>query len=275
MVKLFAIYHDFVQELSLSEMGSLDMVTRQLANGLYSTFRTYGGGRKVLGLEAHLGRLYGPFGGQISATAPELRGHLRALLRPFEESEARVRLVLVTTGGEAGQVFVAIEPLKLPGQDAYRLGVRAETTYVARIDPRLKSTVFIEKSEHERREMLSHGVFEALMVRRGRILEGLTSNFYAVKTGKIVTARDGILLGVTRRAVLRLARSNGVEIEYRPLHVDELPQIEEAFITSSSRGVVPVTNIDGQSVGKGVVGEVSALLGRAYDEYASKKAEKI
>ncbi len=275
MIKLYTLTHAAAEEISLPDMSSLDAISRQLAAGLYSTFRTYGAGRKVLGLGAHLERLYGPFDGQPSAGEAEVRAHLRALLEPFAQSEARARLSLALAGEQPGQVFLAIEPLKLPGQDVYRLGIRTETTHVERVAPRLKSTAFIEKSEQERKEIRAHGVFEALMVRRGRILEGLTSNFYAVKAGTIITARDGILLGVTRRVVLRLARSNGLGIDYRPVSVAELPEIDEAFITSSSRGVVPVTEIDGEPVGKGVVGEIARQLGRAYEEYANAKAEWI
>lgn len=113
------------------------------------------------------------------------------------------------------------------------------------------------------------------MVHRNRILEGLTSNFYSVRAGKLITARNGILLGVTRRTVLRVARLNGIGIEYRSLRVDELPLIDEAFITSSSRGVVPVVEINGQPVGAGQVGDIGRLLRRAYDEYVLRKAERI
>jgi branched-subunit amino acid aminotransferase/4-amino-4-deoxychorismate lyase len=153
--------------------------------------------------------------------------------------------------------------------------VKVVLSHVERIVPRLKTTSFIGDSAEERKSILKSGVFEALMVRNGRILEGLTSNFYVVKEKKIVTARDGILLGVTRRYVLRLARSNGIGLEYRPPHVEELPDIDEAFITSSGRGVVPVTEIEGKPVGNGQVGEIARLLRRVYDEYMLRKAEKI
>ena len=113
------------------------------------------------------------------------------------------------------------------------------------------------------------------MVRNGRILEGLTSNFYAVCNGKLITARYGILLGVTRRFVLRLARSAGYGIDYRALQVAELSGIDEAFITSSSRGVVPVIEVDHSPVGQGRPGSVARELRRAYDTYLVAKAEEI
>jgi branched-subunit amino acid aminotransferase/4-amino-4-deoxychorismate lyase len=54
-----------------------------------------------------------------------------------------------------------------------------------------------------------------------------------------------------------------------------VPGLDEAFITSSGRGVVPVTEIDGQPMGTGQVGEIAKLLRRAYDEYVLRKAERI
>lgn len=284
-MKIYALTPE-PQELTLEDMSSLDAVSRQLPQGLYSTFRTYAGRTKVLGLEMHLGRLYDPLSALAVKTAispPELRAALRETLQSFGAEEARVRITLSTTE-HAGDLFLTLEPLKAPnacasatgtGETVYQRGARVVLSPVERKTPRLKTTSFIGDSGEARKSILKSGIYEALMVRRGRILEGLTSNFYAVKNGVIVTAREGILLGVTRRYVLRLARSNGVGIEYRPPRVEELPGLDEAFITSSGRGVVPVTEIDDQPVGTGQVGEIARLLRRAYDEYVIRKAEKI
>ena len=275
-MKIYALTPE-PQELTLDDMSSLDAVSRQLPQGLYSTFRTYAGRTKVLGLEMHLGRLYDPLSALAVKTAvspPELRAALRETLCNFAAEEARVRITLSTTE-HAGGVFLALEPLKAPDETVYQRGVRVVLSPVERKTPRLKTSSFIGDSGEARKSILKNGIYEALMVRRGRILEGLTSNFYAVKNGVVTTAREGILLGVTRRYVLRLARSTGIGLEYRPPRVEELPGLDEAFITSSGRGVVPVTEIDGQPVGTGQVGEIARLLRRAYDEYVLRKAERI
>jgi branched-chain amino acid aminotransferase len=276
MIKLFTLSPK-AQETCLPDMSSLDVISRQLPQGLFSTFRTFAGREKVLDLELHLRRLYDPLAGlavkpQVSAL--EMRTALRELLKDFAPGEARVRISLSTTESP-GMVFIMLEPLKLLDETVYQRGVRVVLSHAERQNPRLKTTSFIGKSDGERRSILKSGIFEALMVHRDRILEGLTSNFYAVGAAKIITARDEILLGVTRRTVLRLARANGIGIEYRSLRVDELPLIDEAFITSSSRGVVPVVEIEGQPVGAGQVGEVARLLRRAYDEYVLCAAENI
>jgi branched-subunit amino acid aminotransferase/4-amino-4-deoxychorismate lyase len=84
---------------------------------------------------------------------------------------------------------------------------------------------------------------------------------------------EGILPGITRRIVLRLARQKGLEILYRRPCLGE--NFEEAFLTSSSRGVVPVVAIDGQRVGKGEPGPHTRALGEAYDRYVASHAEMI
>ncbi len=281
MLKLYTLSPD-LHELSFADMSTLDAVSRQLPQGLYSTFRTYADKTKVLGLEMHLSRLYDPLAGLAvrPAVSPlELRTALREALHPSTGSgtgagEARVRISLAITES-AGEVFLALEPLQAPDETVYQRGVRVVLSQVERRNPRLKTTSFIGNSAAERKSILKSGIYEALMVRNDRILEGLTSNFYAFKAGSIITARDGILLGVTRRYVLRLARSHGIGLEYRPLRVDELSGLDEAFITSSGRGVVPVTEIEGKPVGTGQVGEVARLMRRVYDEYVVRKAERI
>ncbi|MCS6994358.1 MAG: aminotransferase class IV [Anaerolineales bacterium] len=276
MLTVYTLTPD-LHALGLPDVSSLDAVSRQLPQGLYSTFRTYAGRTKVLGLEMHLHRLYDPLpalGIRAQVSPSELRAALREGLRDFPAQEARVRVTVSTTEG-AGMVFMALEPLKAPDETVYQRGVRVILSPVERKTPRLKTTSFIGESDSARQMLLQSGAYEALMTRNGRILEGLTSNFYAVKNGVIITAREGILLGVTRRYVLRLARSNGIGIEYRPPRVEELPTWDEAFITSSGRGVVPVTEVAGQPVGTGQVGEIARLLRRVYDEYVVKKAERI
>jgi branched-subunit amino acid aminotransferase/4-amino-4-deoxychorismate lyase len=91
----------------------------------------------------------------------------------------------------------------------------------------------------------------------------------------LYTAQRDILLGVTRTMVIRAARGRGVDVRYRPLKLDQLPAVKEAFITSSSRGIVPVIQIDGVKVGRGRVGQTTKVLMKAYEEYILKHAEKI
>jgi branched-chain amino acid aminotransferase len=251
---------------------SLDEVTRQLPDpdGYYSTFRTFEGCRRVLGLAAHLQRLYGP------VPAPDvsefwLRGQLFTLLEPYRPDEARVRVMMT----KQGRVYVAIEPLSPLPRQVYETGVRVETTEIQRESPQLKSTAFIAKSDSERKHIVQAGIFEALLVKDGSILEGMTSNFFYTKDNILYTAQDDILPGITRKTVIDIARGRGVVVRYETLKRDQLAAVDEAFITSSSRGIVPVIEIDKVTVGQGRPGPITKELLTAYDLYVTEKAEKI
>ena len=267
--------------------ATLDEVTRQLPDGYYSTFRTFDGGTRVLGLRSHLRRLYDPVS-HPDVDKSLLRQQLFSLLELYRPGEARVRAIMT----EQGQVYIALAPLALLPREVYENGVHAETTALQRQHPRLKSTTFIVRSDAERKHIAEEGIFEALLVKDGRILEGMTSNFFYVSqmddlsTGRqaqlsaqrqeiLGTARDDILLGITRATVIDLARQRGWDVMYQPLSFSELDSIHEAFITSSSRGIVPVVQIDRVTIGQGRPGKITRELMSAYEAYVQEHAESI
>jgi branched-chain amino acid aminotransferase len=257
------------REATFPDQSSLDAITRQLPDGFYSTFRTYRGGKRVIGLKAHLRRLYEPVPA-ADVEENDLRRQLSFLLKNYLH-EARVRIVMTMQG----QVYIMLEPLKLLPRDVYEKGIQVETTDMARNAPRLKSTAFITASNDERIQIAQKDVFEALLVKHGRILEGMTSNFFYIKDKMLYTAQRDILLGVTRQTVIRVARGLGLEVKYQPLKRDLLKVPREAFITSSSRGVVPVIQIDDVLVGQGRPGPITKQLSAAYGAYVLAKAERI
>ena len=272
-IKVWELSPNGALEISLPDASNLDAITRQLPQGFYTTFRTYDSGKRVLGLRAHLQRLYQPAATQKmnpSVPANKLRQNLAQILQDYP-AEARVRLMMAANG----QFYLAIEPLKPLPPEIYSRGVKVITTDVERQNPRLKSTAFISASQNARDKIAGSETFEALLVRNGTILEGMTSNFFYVKEGKLGTARRDVLLGVTRRSVLRVAWGSGVEIGYRPLKQSQVPGLTEAFLTSSSRGIVPIVQIDAVTVGEGDPGPITKRLMKAYDEYVSNATEKI
>lgn len=198
-----------------------------------------------------------------------LRVRLADLAKINLPHESRIRLILTK---DNGTVYVGIQPFAPLSESVYHNGVHVITSSVTRSDPRIKGTDFITQSA-EQRKLVRGNVFEVLLSDDGKILEGMTSNFYAVKGNMLVTAQKGILLGVTRRAVLRLARGEGMSIEYRAPKVGE--KFNEAFLTSSSRGIVPIVSIDQSPVGEGKVGEWTKRLMKAYQGYVERKAEEI
>ena len=251
---------------------TLDEITRELPQGFYTTFSTLNAGTRVLGMHKHLQRLYIPakeLSFHPAVDEMTLRHRVADLAKTFLPKEARIRLILAKNDAS---MYIVIQQFDALPRKVFEEGVQVVTAALARIAPRVKDTGFISSSNHQRR-LVGGDVFEVLLTKEGKILEGMTSNFYAVKKDTLITAQRGILLGVTRRAVLRLARGEGMSIEYRSPHMDE--KFNEAFLTSSSRGVVPIVSIDGEPVGQGRVGEWTKMLSKAYQAYVKERSEKI
>lgn len=118
------------------------------------------------------------------------------------------------------------------------------------------------------------GVDDAWMVEDDHVTEGTSNNAYIVKGNTIVTRHLGnqILHGITRAAVLRFARETQMEIEERAFTIEEAKTADEAFITSASTFVMPVVEIDGQTLGDGVPGPVAKRLREVYLEESRKAA---
>ncbi|NKX45221.1 D-amino-acid transaminase [Roseicyclus persicicus] len=118
------------------------------------------------------------------------------------------------------------------------------------------------------------GCDDAWMVEDGAVTEGTSNNAYIVKGKTIVTRHLGteILHGITRAAVLRFAREAQMTVEERPFTVDEAKAADEAFITSASAFVMPVVEIDGQAIGAGAPGPVTARLREIYLDEMRKAA---
>lgn len=118
------------------------------------------------------------------------------------------------------------------------------------------------------------GADDAWMVEDGLVTEGTSNNAYIIRDGRIVTRHLGneILHGITRAAVLRVAREAQMEVEERPFSIDEAKRADEAFITSASTFVTPVVAIDGVALGDGMPGPVARRLREIYIDESRKAA---
>ena len=118
------------------------------------------------------------------------------------------------------------------------------------------------------------GADDAWMVQDGFVTEGTSNNAYIVKNGQIITRAlsSDILHGITRSAVLRFAREAQMELVERNFTIDEAQSADEAFVTSASTFVMPVVEIDGQSLGAGMPGPIAARLREIYLEESLKQA---
>ena len=112
------------------------------------------------------------------------------------------------------------------------------------------------------------GADEVLFLADGSVREGASSSFFAVRGGRVIThpLDEHILPGVVRDRVIGLALAERVRVDERPLREAELFDMDEAFITSTTQGVMPVTEIDGRIIGNSRRGEITTTLQRLLDD---------
>ncbi len=251
----------------LGRHSSLAASSAALPHGAYTTLRTYGG-RRLLRLDRHLARLNesvaleGESGTIDDAAA---RNGIRAVLAAAAFPESRLRLTFAPP-----RLFVAIEPFQpLPASD-YADGVACVTLDLQRTNPRAKDTHFIATAGAAYGR-LPPGIAEGLLVDDGAILEGLSSNFFAVIDGALRSEPDRVIAGVTRSLVLEVAQAL-MPVALRAVGVQELALVREAFITSVSREVLPVVRIDGRPIGDGRVGPRTRLVIDGFAQLAAREA---
>jgi D-alanine transaminase len=119
-----------------------------------------------------------------------------------------------------------------------------------------------------KKEAQRAGADEAILVSGGFIREGSASSFFVVRHGAVIThpLDEHILPGVVRDRVIGLAIESRIRVDERPLREAELFALEEAFITSTTQGVMPVSEIDGRVIGNSRRGEITTLLQQQFDE---------
>lgn len=124
-----------------------------------------------------------------------------------------------------------------------------------------------------KQEAVEAGAFEAWQIDdEGFVTEGTSTNAWIVTKDDVIVTRlanHDILNGITRQAVLRLTNGAGVTFEERAFTLVEAKAAREAFLTSSSGHVLPITRIDGQPVGDGKPGPVTKRLREAYMDYVA------
>ena len=99
---------------------------------------------------------------------------------------------------------------------------------------------------------------------RDNVIEGPGFNVFALVRGALVTPREGVLHGITRLTAIEIARSLGLAVQERELPLEELLQADEAFISSSGGGLMPVTRVNQGMIGDGRPGRVTQQLADTY-----------
>lgn len=267
----------FLEISSYQDSLSLNDITKTFPGGAYTTFRTYAG-RKFYSLDKQIRRLENSAslaGYRITLKGDKIRSILRKVVKDFAgKNELRFR-IFVDLEKVLGTIYLMAEWLVTPTAEEYRLGVKLITCSMTRNNPKAKLTQFITRADRVRQSM-PEDTHEAVMVNdRGQILEGLSSNFFAITKEVLLTDEEKVLSGITRELVIECANQAGYEIRYDPVFVSDLAMIDEAFITSASRGVLPVRMVDNQTIGEGVPGKITRNLSMLYQAYILENLEEM
>jgi len=257
-------------------------------DAVFDTTRTFG--HRIFKLEAHLDRLFrslrylridpGLSAAELRRITEEVVARNLPLLEPDEDYWVTQR---VSRGLDPSDrdVFdqdgptVIVECLPLPLRERaslYRDGLRVVVPSVRRaapdvLSPRAKTNNYLNVIAGDLEvKALDPGAWAILLDARGNLAEGIGSNIFVVRDGRVATPREQLVLpGISRETVIELARETGIPAEERDLDLFDAYNADEAFLTSTSLCICPVRSINGVEVGGGrVPGPVTRRLTEAY-----------
>ncbi|MFW2368438.1 MAG: aminotransferase class IV [Desulforhopalus sp.] len=243
--------------------------------GVFDFLRTYNG--RPFHLADHLNRLTRSakmIGLLLPHPVHEIEQLVLETLRRNDHVESHIRLVVtggqsldgITPGDSPLMMIMVTEASMYPGE-LFSKGVRVITSHLDRSIPGAKtihyiSAIMCQKEAHNR------DAVEAIYVDRdGLLQEGTTSNFFGFIGNRLITPpADRVLPGITRQIVLELAEKEFNIVE-RQIHKDEIRLLDEAFITSSTKEVMPVRAIDSITLNFGRVGDKAGRVMKLFKDY--------
>jgi branched-chain amino acid aminotransferase len=242
-------------------------------DGVYTLTNTYQR-YQVLKFDAHLDRLEDSAQREnipLHLDRPALRTALRQMIDEANCGDVRFRITVPRDTPD--HLILSVEPFNRPPQGVYQDGVRCITLpHSARHNAAAKTTAWMHDREQHQ---LPTGIYTGLLLDDDQhILEGMSSNFYAIMNDELRTAGSGVLAGIAQQIVFEIAPPI-IPLNRTAIRVSDLPQVAEAFITSSSRGIVPVVEIDGIRLGTGQPGTVTRHLITAYEEWVTRHLEEL
>ena len=258
-------------------------------DGVFEGIRVYGG--KVFLLKDHIDRLYE----SAKAIRLEIPISPAAMIQATKDTVAAngigdgyVRLVVTRGAGSLGldirrtsdpQVIIIADTITLYPAEIYENGMHLITASTIRNHPgalpaRIKSLNYLNNIL-AKIEGTDAGTVEALMLNhKGEVAECTGDNIFILKNGVLKTPSTdaGILEGITRNAVLQLARDAGIPTQETTLIRHDLYVADEMFLTGTAAEVVPVVSLDGRQIGDGKPGPITKRLLELFHEF-TRKAE--
>jgi branched-chain amino acid aminotransferase len=243
-------------------------------DGVFEGIRAYSG--RVFRLPAHIDRLYDS-ARSIQLTIPMSKASMaEAVVSTLQANslvDAYIRLIVTRGAGSLGldprkttdpQVIVITDSISLYPPELYQHGLKIITAGTMRnhpsaLNPRIKSLNYLN-SILAKIEGTNAGCLEALMLNhKGEVSECTGDNIFVVRKGELHTPSidAGILEGITREAVIELARAAGYKVVERTMDRHDIYTADECFLTGTAAEVIPVVELDGRLIGDGKPGPVT------------------
>jgi branched-subunit amino acid aminotransferase/4-amino-4-deoxychorismate lyase len=201
-----------------------------------------------------------------------LRAGLRRLLSLAGYPEARFRIMI--PAGQPAPLLLAAEALPESHAGLRQSGVRVATLRITRANPRAKSNAWIAAREQAQEHLPAQAYEGIILGEADTLLEGFSSNFYAILEGELRTSEQHMLYGIARRIVLEVA-AGLMPVRLEPVTLADLAHLQEALLSSSGRGVVPVVQVDDVRIASGVPGSITRALQAGYDAWVESHLEPI
>lgn len=256
-------------------------------DGVFEGMRSYSG--KVFRLKEHLDRLWDSAKAiclEIPMTKDAMAQAVQDTLRVNGIVDGYIRLVITRGAGTLGldpnrtsnpQVIIITDHIALYPAEFYEKGLELVTASTIRnhpvaLSPRIKSLNYLNNIL-AKIEGLKAGCVEALMLNhKGEIAECTGDNIFLVLNGELLTPpKDaGILEGITRNAVMELAREAGIPVRETSLTRHDVYIADECFLTGSAAEVIPVVSVDNRPIGTGRPGDITRRLIGLFKELTRK-----
>jgi len=240
-------------------------------------------------LEEHLKRLYASASGislKIPHSPTEIKKQIQITLDSAGNYESYIRIIVTRGVGEVDidpsscfnpNIIIFVKEIPQIPSDRYEKGISVALVSIKRnsresLNPAVKTGNYLN-NVLARIEASRMGAEDAIMVNSmGQLTEGTTSNLFFVKEGRILTPikECGILSGITREKIIQLAIKENIPLEEGKWPSEELFKAEEIFLSGTVKKIIPVTRLDGRSVGRGIPGPITQTIMRLYSGLLEK-----
>ena len=257
-------------------------------DGVFEGIRVYAG--KLFRVEAHLRRLYDSARAirlNIPMPPEQFLAAIRETVKANNFNDCYIRACVTRGVGFLGidpnkcknpSVFIIADSIQVYPKDMYEKGMAVITSSIIRnhpqaLSPRIKSLNYLNNIL-ARIEANDAGVAEAIMLNHvGNVAECTADNVFIVRDGQVRTPTivDGVLEGVTRQTIIDLCARMSIPCAERSIQAYDLYTADECFLTGTGAEVVPVTKIDGRTVGSGEPGPITRRLIEAFHKYVREQ----